>query len=580
MNSLRIRFEFVIKSFVDSTLKQFPILNSLSIRFQFALNFNKGSVNSSRFIGESDSIRLNSFGSKAKFGDDPLCNLKELHSAFKEKHPAVKIGFSKFCSLRPKWCLIAGSSGTHSVCVCTQHQNTVLLLDAIKWNITYKDLIEKVVCDSTNRECMIHRCSICPGSDALKMFLAEEFKELDPDVDLYFHQWQTTTDRAALVTQTASLDEYTALVIAAINSLTTHSYITKCQARYLKHKKENLAMNEAIVLGDFAENYQFIMQDEIQSYHWSNTLHPIVIYLLDREGHLKHDSLCFISDDNLHDTNFVYQVQAILVRYLKEKYSNITKLHYFSDGCAGQYKNYKNFINLCLHKEDFGLDAEWVFFATSHGKSPCDGIGGVVKRHVAKRSLQRPLENQILDYKSMIELCRDEIKEIKFFEISQLDMLNIRQHLKVRFEKGRTLPGTRSCHHFVPQSRCKISYKTTSDEENFSGSFALYNDKSQELDTTMFAVSQFVSCRYDTFWWIGMIENIDENASDLKIKFLHPHGPSKSFYWPSRDDTCYVPITNILCLISPPSTSTGRTYKILDDDYDNTVLQNSKTDLQ
>ena len=52
---------------------------------------------------------------------------------FKEKHPLVKIGFSKFCSLRPKWCVIAGSSGTHSVCVCTIHQNTILLVDALRW---------------------------------------------------------------------------------------------------------------------------------------------------------------------------------------------------------------------------------------------------------------------------------------------------------------------------------------------------------------------------------------------------------------------------------------------------------------
>ena len=42
--------------------------------------------------------------------------------------------------------------------------------------------------------------------------------------------------------------------------------------------------------------------------------------------------------------------------------------------------------------------------------------------------------------------------------------------------------------------------------------------------------------------------------------------------WPSRDDKCYVPLGNILCLISPPSTVTGRTYVILDDDYDKTVL--------
>ena len=51
----------------------------------------------------------------------------------------------------------------------------------------------------------------------------------------------------------------------------------------------------------------------------------------------------------------------------------------------------------------------------------------------------------------MIHLCREEIKEIKFFGISQLQMSNVREHLKDRFNKGKTLPGTRSCHHFVPQ---------------------------------------------------------------------------------------------------------------------------------
>ena len=61
-----------------------------------------------------------------------LCNLKELYAHFKEHNPDVSIGFSKFCSLRPKWCVTVESSGTHSVCVCTYHQNAILLVDAIK----------------------------------------------------------------------------------------------------------------------------------------------------------------------------------------------------------------------------------------------------------------------------------------------------------------------------------------------------------------------------------------------------------------------------------------------------------------
>ena len=60
-----------------------------------------------------------------------LCNLRDMHVAFKEKYPNVKLQFSRFCTFRPKWCVLARSSGTHSVYVCSIHQNAVLLVDAI-----------------------------------------------------------------------------------------------------------------------------------------------------------------------------------------------------------------------------------------------------------------------------------------------------------------------------------------------------------------------------------------------------------------------------------------------------------------
>ncbi|XP_065641932.1 uncharacterized protein LOC124811981 [Hydra vulgaris] len=56
-----------------------------------------------------------------------LCNLKELFVAFKTKNPEIKIGFSRFCTLRPKWCITVGASGAHSVCICAIHQNLKLL---------------------------------------------------------------------------------------------------------------------------------------------------------------------------------------------------------------------------------------------------------------------------------------------------------------------------------------------------------------------------------------------------------------------------------------------------------------------
>ena len=73
---------------------------------------------------------------------DSLCNLQELYTAFKEKHPNVNIGFSKFCALRLKWCVLDDSKMTHYVYVYGAHQNVALLVDAMDWNVTHKDMIK------------------------------------------------------------------------------------------------------------------------------------------------------------------------------------------------------------------------------------------------------------------------------------------------------------------------------------------------------------------------------------------------------------------------------------------------------
>jgi hypothetical protein len=55
-----------------------------------------------------------------------LCNLKA-HQRFKEQNPDTKVGFSIFAVLRLKQFVLAGGAGTHSVCVCTIHQNVQLM---------------------------------------------------------------------------------------------------------------------------------------------------------------------------------------------------------------------------------------------------------------------------------------------------------------------------------------------------------------------------------------------------------------------------------------------------------------------
>ena len=100
-------------------------------------------------------------------------------------------------------------------------------------------------------------------------------------------------------------------------------------------------MDEIIVQGDFAENYSYIFQDEIQSFHWENkqaTLHPFVAY--------QRNIICVISDCKDHTTVTVFEFLKVVLKYLKTELPAVTKIHYFTDGCAGQYTNKNNFINL------------------------------------------------------------------------------------------------------------------------------------------------------------------------------------------------------------------------------------------
>ena len=76
-------------------------------------------------------------------------------------------------------------------------------------------------------------------------------------------------------------------------------------------------------------------------------------------------------------------------------------------------------LNLCHHEEDFKLQASWSFFATSHGKSVCDGIGGTVNRLTANESLQRPASDQLLNVHDMLNFCKGAMEDIQFYLITK-----------------------------------------------------------------------------------------------------------------------------------------------------------------
>ena len=67
-----------------------------------------------------------------------------------------------------------------------------------------------------------------------------------------------------------------------------------------------------------------------------------------------------------------------------------------------------------------------------------------------------------------------------------------------------------------------------------------------------------------------MVQSVE--ADEVTVKLMHPRGgPRKSFKWRAIDDIWSVPISNILCIISP-TTPTGRTYTVTTEEYEQTIV--------
>ena len=166
----------------------------------------------------------------------------------------------------------------------------------------------------------------------------------------------------------------------------------------------------------------------------------------------------------------------------------------------------------------------------------------------------------------MFDYCTNNIKGIIFFKIEKERVTELRTTLKTRFELSRTISGSRSYHQFKPESIDTISFKRTSEDVHITGFFSFSGIQSsqndQQINIDALKLGEFIMCKYDAFDWIGMINEIDNIEQDVMVTFMHPHGPFNKLFWLSRVDECWVPITNITCIIDAPVTTNGRFYTL------------------
>ncbi|XP_074107699.1 uncharacterized protein LOC141532965 [Cotesia typhae] len=177
------------------------------------------------------------------------------------------------------------------------------------------------------------------------------------------------------------------------------------------------------------------------------------------------------------------------------------------------------------------------FFATAHGKGPCDGVGGTVKIRASRASLQLPPDEQILTPVQFFEWVSKNLTNINV-RFSTVDAYNlIKDKLEDRFKNAKTIPATQKIHKISPLEDDVIDTNKENSPEEFN--------KNSEESTTTDKLADDPEAEVPTTPK-NNAQEADDESSDWNKEFLELMGEESTPTGPTTkvDDTIEKQWTN------------------------------------
>ncbi|XP_063966655.1 uncharacterized protein LOC135156857 [Lytechinus pictus] len=532
--------------------------------------------NSSPLPGKKDSHKENSVIKQKRVLHDYM---KNLHLKFLTENPRCTISRASFCRLRPPH-LILASFATRKTCLCSRHQNLLLKLKCLRRNGIKCTLNpDNFISQNQSDEGMIENIDAqLPTSIATMIF--KEWKRVCDKGKFRWKEVQTEVTRR----------EFLNLLRASLPDFRAHVGRIAKQYKELRKLRENLKEGEVLVWMDFAENYTCSAMEEVQSAYWnaqSVSLHTMVTYFPQKKNK-ECQSYVGVSQNTSHNAKTVFTILKAFIPLLKKEYPLLQKIHYLTDSPTSQYRNKTIFQMLCNHKEHFGVEGEWNFLESGHGKGPCDGLGGSVKRS-ADMAVKRG-KFAIQDASDFIRWTESEqSSKVVFFSYTQ-DDINRCSDILSENQAIKPIPGTFKLHAVKPVGKHSVAVRETScycdmcrsdpctspcsgwkvhslldntrsnvsiealqncsvqGQDEYTGKSATPDESSQIHRT----VGDWVVARYDGKRYIGQIIKVDEE--DAEINFMEFTGEGNRFLkWPKRKDKIWVDNKDILQNVPSPS---------------------------
>ena len=173
--------------------------------------------------------------------------------------------------------------------------------------------------------------------------------------------------------------------------------------------------------------------------------------------------------------------------------------------------------------------------------------------------------NQLISTDLMFNFCVENFSGIKFFKVLDEDVISNELALAPRFELAQTIDGSQQFHRFVPVSESQLQAYKMSNQKDKPKLLSVTDNVLEDTNNFEVSVNDYVCCQYENDLYIGLVKESSEEHGDFFIQFMTPKCPSKQYFWPKTEDTCWVLKENIKALIGTPSltSSSSRGYTIL-----------------
>lgn len=322
-----------------------------------------------------------------------LNTIKEIVAVYNAEHESKTTYYQVREVIANEKHLVLQAKTPEDDCRCEICENAQLLLDAIKThfrktkeNDLVKDLpldplelVEVGVCSCKNYECMTNKCQQCPG----KAPIASVCEALEKVEKIQYYKWSTIEKKVVKRMEEETGEQIAVMLEEVVTGakMRRHKYNIYRQFSELKFLKRNLKKEEVILSVDFSKNYDNKQRHEIQSAYFGHdnfTIFTAACYMhneitvenfskeIDEETNLTVVPIAIVSNETSHDRNVAFTNNNKLIKIVKEINPNISTFHFWSDGCAGQFRSRYVFRSFSFYPDNIKLT--WNYGEAHHFK--------------------------------------------------------------------------------------------------------------------------------------------------------------------------------------------------------------------